>query len=53
MAKEEDDKLDHTFEKIVIEDEKIGKKKKTLPIVIFCITLFTLIMVVAIILLVK
>ena len=53
LEKEEDEKLDHTFEKIMIEDEEIGKKKNTLPIIIFCILLFTLILVVAIILLFK
>ncbi len=53
LEKEEDEKMDHTFEKIMIEDEEMGKKKNTLPIIIFCILLFTLILVVAIILLFK
>ena len=53
MKKEEDEKIDHTFEKIMIEDEEMSKKKNALPIVIFCILLFTLILVVAIILLFK
>ena len=53
MEKEEDEKVDHTFEKIVLEDEEIQKKKSIVPIVVFCIVLFTLMVVVAIILLVK
>ena len=53
MEKEEDEKVDHTFEKIMIEDEEMNKKKNYLPVVIFCILLFTLILVVAIILLFK
>lgn len=53
LKKEEDDKIDHTFEKIMIEDEEIRKKTNTLPIIIFCILLFTLVLVVAIIVLFK
>jgi hypothetical protein len=53
LSKEEDDKMDHTFEKIMIEDEEMSKKRNVLPIVIFCILLFTLILVVAVILLFK
>ena len=53
MKKEEDDKIDHTFEKIMIEDEEIDKKKNALPIIIFCILLFTLFLVVGVILLFK
>jgi hypothetical protein len=53
MKQEEDDKIDHTFEKIMIEDEEIDKKKNALPIIIFCILLFTLFLVVAVILLFK
>lgn len=53
MKKDEEDKIDHTFEKIMIEDEEIAKKKNTLPIVIFCILLFTLILVIAVIILFK
>lgn len=53
MEQEEEENIDHTFERIVEEDNEITKKKKILPIVIFCVALFTLIMVVAIILLVK
>ncbi len=53
MKQEEDDKIDHTFEKIMIEDEEIDKKKNALPIIIFCILLFTLFLVIAVILLFK
>ena len=53
LEKEEDDKIDHTFEKIMIEDEEMNKKRNILPIVIFSILLFTLILVVAIILIFK
>lgn len=53
MKQEEDDKIDHTFEKILIEDEEIDKKKNALPIIIFCILLFTLFLVIAVILLFK
>ena len=53
MKQEEDDKIDHTFEKIMIEDEEIDKKKNALPVIIFCILLFTLFLVVAVILLFK
>lgn len=53
LEKEEEDKIDHTFEKIMIEDEESSKKRNSLPIIIFCILLFTLFLVVAIILLFK
>lgn len=53
LEKEEDSKIDHTFEKIMLEDEAKSKKKKTLPVVIFSILLCILILVVVIILLVK
>ena len=53
MEKDEEEKIDHTFEKIMEEDIESSKKKSIVPIVIFCVALFTLIMVVAIILLVK
>ncbi len=53
LKKEEDDKIDHTFEKIMIEDEETRKKTNALPIIIFCILLFTLVLVIAVILLFK
>ena len=53
LKKDEEDKIDHTFEKIMIEDDKIQKKRNILPVVIFCILLFTLILIVAIIILFK
>lgn len=53
LEKEEDEKIDHTFEKIMLEDEKIHKKSSKLPIIIFSILLFILIVVIAIILLLK
>lgn len=53
MKKEEDDKIDHTFEKIMIEDEELDKKKNALPIIIFCILLFTLFLVIGVIILFK
>ena len=52
LEKEEDDKIDHTFEEILKSDKIKKKKKKRLPIVIFCITLFILIVVIVIILLI-
>ena len=52
LEKEEDDKIDHTFEEILKSDKIEEKKKKRLPIVIFCITLFILIVVIVIILLI-
>ena len=51
LEKEKENKLDHTFEEILKSDNKLRKKSKTLPIVIFCVTLFILIVVVVIILL--
>ena len=53
MKKDEEDKIDRTFEKIMIEDDEITKKKNALPIVIFCILLFTLLLVIGIIILFK
>ena len=53
MKKDEEDKIDRTFEKIMIEDDEIAKKKNALPIVIFCILLFTLLLVIGIIILFK
>lgn len=53
LAKDEEEKIDHTFEKIMIEDDEISKKRNALPIVIFCILLFTLILVILVIVLFK
>ena len=53
LEKEEDEKIDHTFEKILKDDDILRKKNKKLPIIIFCVTLFILIIVVVIILLVR
>jgi len=53
LAKDQEEKIDHTFEKIMIEDEAIRKKRNALPIIIFCILLFTLFLVIAIIILFK
>ena len=50
LEKEENNKLDHTFEEILKSDNRIRNKSKKLPIVIFSITLFILIVVIAIIL---
>jgi len=51
LANEEDKKLDHTFEEILKSDNKIRKNSKQLPIIIFSITLFILIVVVLIVVL--
>ena len=53
MKRDEESRLDHTFEKIMLEDEEKAKRKNILPIVIFCILLFTLFLVIAIIILFK
>ena len=53
LQQDEDSKIDHTFEKIMIEDEEQSKRKSILPIVIFSVLLFTLVLVVGIILLFK
>lgn len=53
IQKENEDKIDHTFEKILMEDEKKHKKNKNLPVIIFCICLFILIVVIALILILK
>ena len=50
LEKEENNELDHTFEEILKSDNRIRNKSKKLPIVIFSITLFILIVVIAIIL---
>ena len=51
LEKEEENKLDHTFEEILKNDIKIRKKRKQVPIIIFSITLFILIVVILIIVL--
>ena len=53
LEKEENDKIDHTFEEILKSDDKEGKKKKRLPIIIFCVTLFILIAVIVIIIIIR
>ena len=53
LEKEEDEKIDHTFEKIMKDDILLSKKNKKLPIIIFSITTFILIVVIIIILLVR
>ena len=47
----EDEKLDHTFEKIIESDKQISRQIKKLPLIIFLITLSMLIIVILIILL--
>lgn len=51
MQVEEDEKLDHTFEKIVESDKVLSRKIKKLPLIIFSITLVLLVAVIVIILL--
>ncbi len=53
LEKEEDEKIDHTFEEIMRLDEDSRKKKKKLPIIIFCSLLVVLIIVVVVIFLIK
>ena len=53
LEKEEDEKIDHTFEKILLEDEKSIKKKNKLPVIIFCTLLVILIIVIVVIFIVK
>ena len=53
LEKEEDDKIDHTFEKIMKEDIIEHSKSKKLPIIVFSITVTILIIVIVIILLVR
>ena len=53
LKKEEDDKIDHTFEKILKDDRVFRKKNKKLPIIIFSILVFILIAVIVIIILVR
>lgn len=53
LEKQEDEKLEHTFEKIVENDQKHYKKVKKLPIIVFGVSLFLLIIVVLLIVLFK
>ena len=53
LQKEEDDKIDHTFEEIFQKDKRKRKKSKKLPIIIFCTLLVVLIAVIVIIVFVK
>ena len=53
LEKQEDEKLDHTFEKILLEDRETIKKKNKLPIIIFCTLLFILIVVIIVIFVIK
>lgn len=53
LEQEEEEKMDHTFEEILKNDNKLRRKNSKLPIVIFSVLLFILIVVVVIILLVK
>ncbi len=49
LEKEEESKIDHTFEKILDSDKKKNHKIKKLPLIIFLITLIILIIVILII----
>ncbi len=51
LEKENENKLDNTFEEILKSDNRIRHKRKQLPIIIFCVTLFILIVVIIIIIL--
>ena len=53
LEKEEDEKIDHTFEKIFKEDSVSRKNNKKLPVIILSITIVILIIVIIIILLVR
>lgn len=53
LERESEEKLDHTFEKIMESDRIIAKKQKKLPIVVFSITLFMLIIVIILVLIFK
>lgn len=48
----EDNKLDHTFQRIMESDQKATKKIKKLPIIVFSVLLFILICVIVIIILI-
>lgn len=49
LSVQEDDKLEHTFEKIYETDKIMSKKMKKLPIIVFCSMLLLLIIVIIII----
>ena len=51
LEKEEEEKIDHTFEKIMKDDIILNKKNQKLPVIIFSITTAILIIVIIIILL--
>ena len=51
MKKIEEEKLDHTFEKIVESDRKVTRKFKKLPVIVFSVTLFILLCIIIIIVL--
>lgn len=53
LENSEDDTINHTFEKIMLEDRKAERKSNKLPIIIFCTVLAILIIVVAVILILK
>lgn len=53
LEDQEEAKIDHTFEKIMLEDKAISKKRNKLPLIIFCITIFVLLLVIAIIIIIK
>ena len=49
LEKQEDERLEHTFERIIESDNKNARKIKRLPVIVFSITLVVLIIVVIII----
>lgn len=51
LEKQEDERLDHTFEKIIESDNKSLRKVKKLPLIVFSITLLILIIVIFVIIL--
>ena len=53
LENNEDDTINHTFEKIMLEDKKAERKSNKLPIIIFSVVLVTLIIVIALILILK
>ena len=53
LENSEDDTINHTFEKIMLEDRKAERKSNKLPIIIFCTVLAILVIVVAVILILK
>lgn len=53
LEDEEDNTIDHTFEKIMIDDEKLDDKRNKLPIIIFCATIVVLIIVIIAIIIIK